>query len=143
MLCASSRVLAAALFVHLASARDLYGELGLARSADTKAIKKAWHLIALKEHPDKVEGGAHAKEAAAERFKRAAEAYEVLLDAALRSQYDRTGIVPDDKAKNAASSKSKGGGAGEDEYGFDAPGGARQRARRVGLDGASISLRSI
>jgi curved DNA-binding protein CbpA len=109
------------------AADTLYDRLGLARSADHRAIRKAWHLLALKEHPDKVNGDAAEKEAAAERFKRAAEAYEVLSDAALRERYDATGEIPDDKAKAEASAKSTGGAAGEeDEYGFD---GQQQHSR--------------
>lgn len=104
------------------SSDNLYDLLGLTKTADAKAIKKAWHLIALREHPDKVTGGPEEKEAAAQRFKRAAEAYEVLSDATLRQRYDTTGQVPDDKAKAEASSKSKGGAAGDDDFGFDSGG---------------------
>ena len=112
------------LVVRASAAETLYDLLGVKASANSRDIKKAWHLSALRLHPDKVEGGPADKSAAAERFKMLAEAYEVLSDAALRQQYDRTGQVPTDKEKASASSK-KSTSAEDDEFGFE--GGSQQQ----------------
>jgi molecular chaperone DnaJ len=66
--------------------RDYYDVLGVARGADDAEIKKAFRRLARELHPDVN------KEADAEdRFKEAAEAYEVLSDADRRATYDRYG----------------------------------------------------
>jgi molecular chaperone DnaJ len=67
--------------------RDYYAILGVERSASPEEIKKAYRKIALKYHPDKNPGST----AAEEKFKEAAEAYEVLSHAEKRQQYDRFG----------------------------------------------------
>ena len=67
--------------------RDYYEILGIDRKADEGEIKKAYRKLALKYHPDKNPDDA----AAEEKFKEAAEAYEVLSDSAKRAQYDRFG----------------------------------------------------
>ncbi len=100
----------------LAADPSLYERLGLAKGASVKEIKKAYHLAALKSHPDKVDGGPAAKEKAAEEFKAVSQAYEVLSNAELRRSYDATGRVPDDKAYNAAQKQKPDG---EDEYGYE------------------------
>ena len=110
---------------------DLYARLELPRTASAREIKKAWYKLALTSHPDKVEGTAADKEAATAKFKRAAEAYEVLSEPTLRSQYDRTGVVPDDKAKTEAHTKSHNAAShDEDEqYGFESDAGQQQHQR--------------
>ncbi|MGB1347374.1 MAG: molecular chaperone DnaJ [Flavobacteriales bacterium] len=67
--------------------RDYYETLGVGKSASASEIKKAYRKLALKYHPDKNPDDA----AAEERFKEAAEAYEVLSDDTKRQQYDRFG----------------------------------------------------
>lgn len=67
--------------------RDYYEVLGVARGADEAEIKKAYRKLAVKYHPDKNPDDAEAEE----KFKEAAEAYEVLSDANKRAQYDRFG----------------------------------------------------
>ena len=67
--------------------RDFYEILGVAKNADEAEIKKAYRKLALKYHPDKNPDNA----AAEEKFKEAAEAYEVLSNAEKRAQYDRFG----------------------------------------------------
>lgn len=67
--------------------RDYYEVLGVDLSADDDTIQKAFRKIALKFHPDRNPGDAVAEE----KFKEAAEAYQVLSDAGRRAQYDRFG----------------------------------------------------
>lgn len=63
--------------------KDYYAILGVAESADDKAIKTAYRKLARKYHPDvsREPGGE-------EKFKEVAEAYEVLGDAKKRAEYD-------------------------------------------------------
>ncbi len=68
--------------------KDYYEILGVSRSATADEIKKAYRKLALKYHPDRNPDDKEAEE----RFKEAAEAYEVLGDAEKRQIYDRYGI---------------------------------------------------
>jgi len=67
--------------------RDYYKVLGIGRNATDEEIKKAYRKLAIKYHPDKNPGNNEAEE----KFKEAAEAYEVLRDPEKRSMYDRYG----------------------------------------------------
>jgi molecular chaperone DnaJ len=67
--------------------RDYYEILGVAKGASAEDIKKSYRKVAMQYHPDRNPGD----KAAEEKFKEAAEAYEVLSDAEKRSQYDRYG----------------------------------------------------
>src|ERR1700761_5764720 len=67
--------------------RDPYEVLGVERDADEQQIKKAFRRLARELHPDV---HAHAPDAE-EKFKEAAEAYEVLSDRDRRATYDRYG----------------------------------------------------
>lgn len=67
--------------------RDYYEVLGVAKNADQTEIKKAYRKLAIQYHPDKNPGD----KAAEEKFKEAAEAYEVLSDADKKARYDRYG----------------------------------------------------
>ncbi len=69
------------------SKRDYYEVLGVDRSVDKDALKKAYRKIAIKYHPDKNPDDKDAEE----KFKEAAEAYEVLSDDEKRGRYDRFG----------------------------------------------------
>jgi molecular chaperone DnaJ len=69
------------------SKRDYYEVLGLTKSAGKDEIKKAYRQMAIKYHPDKNPGDATAEE----KFKEAAEAYEVLSDDNKRARYDQYG----------------------------------------------------
>lgn len=63
--------------------KDYYQILGVDSEADTKTIKTAYRKLARKYHPDM-----NPEEGAEDRFKKAAEAYEVLKDPERRAQYD-------------------------------------------------------
>lgn len=67
--------------------RDYYEILDLERTASPEEIKKAYRKVAIKYHPDKNPDNPEAEE----KFKEAAEAYEVLGNAEKRQQYDRFG----------------------------------------------------
>lgn len=67
--------------------KDFYDILGVAKSASADEIKKAYRKVAMQYHPDRNPGDKSAEE----KFKEAAEAYEVLSDADKRAQYDRYG----------------------------------------------------
>lgn len=67
--------------------RDYYDVLGVNRQAQETEIKAAYRKLALKYHPDRNPGNREAEE----RFKEAAEAYEVLRDTQKRSIYDQFG----------------------------------------------------
>jgi molecular chaperone DnaJ len=67
--------------------RDYYQVLGVERNAAIDEIKKAYRKLALQFHPDRNPGNKEAEE----RFKEAAEAYEVLGDANKRARYDQYG----------------------------------------------------
>ncbi len=67
--------------------RDYYEVLGVDRDASADDIKKAYRRLAIKFHPDKNPGDSKAEE----KFKEAAEAFEVLSDADKRARYDRFG----------------------------------------------------
>lgn len=67
--------------------RDYYEVLGVAKGAGADEIKKAYRKKALEYHPDKNPGD----KAAEEKFKEAAEAYDVLSDEQQRARYDRYG----------------------------------------------------
>lgn len=66
---------------------DYYEVLGVSRDADTEEIKRAYRRQALKYHPDRNPGDKQAEE----KFKEAAEAYEVLTDVTKRHLYDQYG----------------------------------------------------
>jgi molecular chaperone DnaJ len=68
--------------------RDPYDVLGVAREADERQIKRAFRTLARELHPDV---NSHDPEAE-EKFKEAAEAYEILSDAERRATYDRYGF---------------------------------------------------
>ena len=67
--------------------KDYYKTLGVERSADAEAIKKAYRRLARKYHPD-----VSKEKDAEEKFKEVAEAYEVLKDAEKRKAYDEMGF---------------------------------------------------
>jgi len=91
--------------------RDFYDVLGVSKDADEKAIKSAYRKLAMANHPDRNPDD----EAAAERFREASEAYEVLKDDQKRAAYDRMG--------HAAFEQGAGGFGGGGGGGFGGFGG--------------------
>jgi molecular chaperone DnaJ len=67
--------------------RDYYEILGVSKGASADEIKKSYRKVAMQYHPDRNPGD----KAAEEKFKEAAEAYEILSDQDKRAQYDRFG----------------------------------------------------
>ena len=67
--------------------RDYYEVLGVSKTASPEEIKKAYRKVAMQYHPDRNPGD----KASEEKFKEAAEAYEVLNDGDKKAQYDRFG----------------------------------------------------
>jgi len=82
------------------SKRDYYDILGVSRSADTAEIKSAYRKLAIKYHPDKNPDNPEAEE----KFKEAAQAYEILSSPEKRQRYDQFG--------HAGANGGFGGGAG-------------------------------
>jgi molecular chaperone DnaJ len=83
------------------SKRDYYEILGVSKGAPADEIKKAYRKVAMQYHPDRNPGD----KAAEEKFKEAAEAYEILSDQDKRAQYDRYGHA------GVSSAAGRGGGA--------------------------------
>ena len=84
----------------MSNKRDFYEILGVAKSASQEEIKKAYRKVAMQFHPDRNPGD----KAAEDKFKEAAEAYEILNDADKKAQYDRFG--------HSAFSSGRGDGGG-------------------------------
>ena len=82
------------------SKRDYYETLGVSKSADAKEVKKAYRKLAVKYHPDKNPGNKQAEE----KFKEAAEAYDVLSSTEKKQRYDQFG--------HAGMGGAAGGGGG-------------------------------
>ncbi len=88
--------------------RDYYEVLGVGKSASAEEIKKAYRKLALKYHPDKNPGNKEAEE----KFKEAAEAYDVLSNPDKKSRYDQFGHAG---MSGAAGGGFSGGGFSMDD----------------------------
>ncbi|UYZ57425.1 molecular chaperone DnaJ [Hymenobacter latericus] len=118
----------------MSTKRDYYEILGVAKNASADEIKKAYRKVAIKFHPDKNPDDPSAED----KFKEAAEAYEVLSDDQKRARYDRFGHQGVGGAGGNGHGPSMedifsqfgdifGGGGFEGFFG----GGARSQGRRV------------
>jgi molecular chaperone DnaJ len=128
------------------SKRDYYEILGVSKSASADEIKKSYRKVAMQFHPDRNPGD----KAAEEKFKEAAEAYEILSDPDKRAQYDRFGHA------GVGGAGARGGGMNMDDifsqfgdifgddlfgsfFGGGQRGGGRQRSR--GTRGSNLRIK--
>lgn len=86
--------------------RDFYDVLGVAKNADADTIKKAYRKKALEYHPDRNPGDKTAED----KFKEAAEAYEILSNADKKARYDRYGHAGVDPNMGAGGFRGGQGG---------------------------------
>jgi molecular chaperone DnaJ len=115
----------------MSNKRDYYDVLGVGRQASAEELKAAYRKLALKHHPDRNPGDKEAEE----KFKEAAEAYEVLRDREKRSLYDQFGHAG---LENTGFSGFGGfddifssfGDIFEDFFGFSGRGRSRSRSQR-------------
>ncbi|MBS1919271.1 MAG: molecular chaperone DnaJ [Bacteroidetes bacterium] len=127
--------------------RDYYEILGVSKSATSDEIKKAYRKVAMQYHPDRNPGDKSAEE----KFKEAAEAYEVLSDTDKKAQYDRYG-----HAGVSGNGRQGAGGMnmddifsqfgdifGDDLFGsFFGGGGSRSRTQRNrGVKGSNLRIK--
>lgn len=122
--------------------RDYYEVLGVSKTATDDEIKKAYRKIAIKYHPDRNPGNKEAEE----KFKEAAEAYDVLHDQQKRQQYDQFGFnAPGGGFGDGGGFSSMddifsmfgdifGGHGGGGFGGFGGGGGARRKPQYRGAD---------
>ena len=93
--------------------RDYYEVLGVQKGASAEDIKKAYRKLALKYHPDRNPDNKEAEE----KFKEAAEAYEVLSDDDKRARYDQFGFASVDPNYGAGQGGYGGGFGGFGDFG--------------------------
>ncbi len=110
------------------SKKDYYEILGVSKSSSQDEIKKAYRKVAMQYHPDRNPGD----KAAEEKFKEAAESYEILSDTEKRAQYDRFGHQAFSPGRGGGGGYSGGGGMNMDDifsqfgdiFGDDSPFGS-------------------
>ncbi len=113
------------------SKHDYYEILGVERSAPEAELKKAYRRLAMKYHPDRRPGD----EEAAQQFKQAKEAYEILSDPDKRAAYDQFGHAGVERAAGAGA-RGDFGDIFDDIFG-DIFGG-RERGRSRAYRGADL-----
>ncbi len=112
------------------SKRDYYEVLGVDRSADDQAIKKAYRRLAMKYHPDRNPDSKEAED----KFKEAKEAFEILSNAEKRQAYNQFGHAGVDPSQGGFGAGAGGASFSDifgdvfgDIFGGRAGGGQRQR----------------
>lgn len=132
------------------SKRDYYEILGVSKNASAEEIKKAYRKTAMQHHPDRNQGNKESEE----KFKEAAEAYEVLSDPDKKSRYDQFGHAGVGGASGNGGGYSGGGMKMEDIFsnfgdifgGEGNPfesffGGRQQQQRGRGTRGSNLRIR--
>ena len=129
----------------MAAKRDYYEVLGVDKNADEKTIKSAYRKKAIQYHPDKNPGDKEAEE----KFKEAAEAYDVLSNPDKRAKYDQFGHDMGPHGFPGGGGFHAGGFSMEDIFsqfgdifggafgnmgGFESAGGRTRRRQRRGSD---------
>ena len=110
----------------MAEKRDYYEVLGVGKSASKDEIKKAYRKLAMQYHPDRNPGD----KVAEEKFKEAAEAYEVLSDDQKRQRYDQFGHAGVSGAGGGGGSACHQGQQPEGKSQIDTPrSGGRRREK--------------
>lgn len=113
---------------------QLYDLLGVSPDASAAGIKKAYHNLVRREHPDKKPE--EERDAAAERFRAIQEAYDMLRDPDARAQYDEMGL----DAHNHGPGGSGGGGMNMDDLFAQMFGGQDGGASHGGGGGPGRSM---
>jgi molecular chaperone DnaJ len=129
------------------SKKDFYEILGISKGANADEIKKAYRRKALEHHPDKNPGNKQSEE----KFKEAAEAYDVLSDPNKKARYDQYGHAG---VGNQGGGGGYGGGGFSggmnmddifdqfgDIFGFGGGGSAKNRGRRHVNRGSNIRIK--
>ena len=128
------------------SKRDYYEILTVTKSSSSEEIKKSYRKIAMQYHPDRNPGDKSAEE----KFKEAAEAYEILSDADKRAQYDRYGHAGVNSSARAGHGNMEdifsqfGDIFGDDVFGNFFGGGGRGRSgggRSHGVKGSNLRIK--
>lgn len=140
----------------MAEKRDYYEVLGVPKNASADEIKKAYRKMAIKYHPDRNPDNKEAEE----KFKEAAEAYDVLSDADKRAKYDQFGHSMGPQGFGGSAGGFSGGGMSMEDIfahfgdifggrmgggfggfgGFEGATGAGRRARKQVNKGTDLRI---
>ena len=132
----------------MSTKKDFYEILGVSKSASADEIKKAYRKVAMQFHPDRNPGD----QTAEDKFKEAAEAYEILSDADKRSQYDRFGHSAFGAGRGGSGFSGQGMNMddifsqfgdifGDDMFGSFFNSGGRRSSGRRGTRGTNLRVR--